>query len=122
MRPSDALIHPPQSWVMTKPPPQQRCTIALSRGHVTAQFYAREQGSPGPLCVSQSFRARRLPWKNSKPTKKNPDARAALAALEADLLAQGWERMRRAPGAEWYELRFRREKSASLLRYVRQQD
>jgi len=43
-------------------------------------------------------------------------ARAALAALKADLLAQGWERMRRAPGTEWYELRFRREETASLLR------
>jgi hypothetical protein len=108
------LDHCP-SWVVTKRPPQQRCSIALSRGYATAQFFARMQGVPGALCVSPSFRAWRLPW-NRKPTKQNLSARAALAALEADLLAQGWERMRRAPGTDWYELRFRREKTASLLR------
>lgn len=103
---------------MTKTPPQQLCSISLSRGYVAARFYVLEQGSPGPLCASQPFRAWRLPWKNGKPTKENPNARAALAGLEADLLAQGWERMRRAPGAEWYELRFRRERSGSLFRYA----
>jgi len=101
---------------VTKRPQQQRCSIALWRGYATAHFFAREQGSPGALCVSQSFRAWRLPWKDSKPTKQDTSARAALAALKADLLAQGWERMRRAPGTEWYELRFRREETASLLR------
>ncbi len=118
MRRSDLLIHCP-SWVVTKTPPQQRCSIGLSRGYVTAQFYAREPRSPGAPFVSQSFRAWRLPWKDGKPAKENPSARAALAALETDLLAQGWERMRRAPGAEWYELRFRRATSASLFRYAR---
>ncbi len=87
---------------------------------MTAQFYVREQGSSESLCVSRPFRAARHPWKDSKPTKQDPNARAALAALEADLLAEGWERMRRARGAEWYELRFRREKSASLIRYAHQ--
>jgi hypothetical protein len=115
MRRSGVLIHCP-SWVVTKRPQQQRCSIALSRGYVRAQFLAREPDSPGALCASQSFRAWPLPWKDSEPTKQNPSARAALAALEADLLAQGWERMRRAPGTKWYELRFRREKTASLLR------
>jgi hypothetical protein len=103
---------------VTKKPPQQRCSIGLSRGYVTAQFYVREQGGSEPLYVSRPFRAGHLPWKDSKPTKQDPNARAALAALEADLLAEGWERMRRARGAEWYELRFRREKSASLIRYA----
>ena len=87
---------------------------------MTAKFYVREQGSPEPLCVSRPFRAGHLPWNDSKPTKQDRNARAALAALEADLLAEGWERMRRARGAEWYELRFRREKSASLIRYAHQ--
>jgi hypothetical protein len=49
----------------------------------------------------------------------DPSARAALAALKADLLAEGWERMRRAPGTEWYELRFRRDDAARLA-YVHQ--
>jgi len=115
MRRSGVLIHCP-SWVVTKRPQQQRCSIGLSRGYVTAQFFVREPGSPGAVCVSQSFRLWRLPWKERAPTKENPSARAALADLEADLLAQGWERMRRAPGTEWYELRFRRDKTASLLR------
>jgi hypothetical protein len=106
------------SLVVTKKPPQQRCSIGLSSGYVTAQFSVREQGYSEPFCVSQPFRAGHLPWKDSKPTKQDPNARAALAALEADLLAEGWERMRRARGAEWYELRFRREKSASLIRYA----
>jgi hypothetical protein len=39
-------------------------------------------------------------------------ARAALAALRDDLLTAGWTRMRRAPGTEWYELRFRRDAAA----------
>lgn len=43
--------------------------------------------------------------------QNDPSVLAALEALEADLLARGWERMRRAPGSEWYELRFR-EKAA----------
>jgi hypothetical protein len=103
---------------VTKTPPQQQCSISLSRGYVAARFYVQEPGSPGPLFASQSFRAWRLPWRNGTLTEENPNARAALAALEADLLAQGWERMRRAPGAEWYELRFRREKSDSLFRYA----
>jgi hypothetical protein len=106
--------------VVTKKPPQQRCSIGLSRGYVTAQFYAREQDSSEPLGVSRPFRAGHLPWSDSKPTRQDPNARAALAALEADLLAEGWERMRRARGAEWYELRFLREKSASLIRYPHQ--
>jgi hypothetical protein len=107
---------------VTKRLPQQRCSIGLSRGYVTAHFYVREQSSPKPLSVSRPFRAGHLPWKDSKPTKQDPNARAALAALEADLLAEGWERMRRSRGAEWYELRFRREKSASLIRYAHQHD
>jgi hypothetical protein len=101
-------------------PPQQRCSIGLSRGYLKAQFYVREQGRSESLWVSQPFRAGRLPWRDGKPAKQDPNARAALAALEADLLAEGWERMRRARGAEWYELRFRREKSASLIRYAHQ--
>ena len=87
---------------------------------MTAQFYVREQGSPQPFCVSRPFRAGHLPWNDSKPTKQDQTHGLALAALEADLLTEGWERMRRAPGAEWYELRFRREKSASLIRYAHQ--
>ena len=40
--------------------------------------------------------------------KDDPSALAALAGVEADLLANGWKRMRRAPRADWYEFRFRR--------------
>jgi hypothetical protein len=40
--------------------------------------------------------------------KEDPSALAALAGVEADLLANGWKRMRRAPRADWYEFRFRR--------------
>ena len=65
---------------------------------MTAQFYVREQDGAEPLCVSRPFRAGHLPWNDSKPTKQAPNARAALAALEADLLAEGWERMRAAGG------------------------
>jgi hypothetical protein len=38
---------------------------------------------------------------------EDAEALEALAALEASLWEQGWERMRRAAGANWYELRFR---------------
>lgn len=103
------------SRVVTKTPPPQQYSVALWRGYVTAQFYVREQGHDDALGFSQTFRTWRLPWEDGEPMEKDPSALAALAALEADLLAQGWERMRRAPGSEWYELRFRRAKSTVRL-------
>jgi hypothetical protein len=42
-----------------------------------------------------------------KALQDDPAAQAALDALEADLLAHGWERAGPAPGDKWYELRFR---------------
>ncbi|HUK95352.1 MAG TPA: hypothetical protein VLU96_09885 [Gaiellaceae bacterium] len=39
--------------------------------------------------------------------RDDPSALAALAALEAELLATGWERVAPEPGAEWYQHSFR---------------
>ena len=97
--------------------PQQQCSIALWHGYVTAQFYVREQGHGEPLRVSPFFSTWHFPWEHSEPLEADPRARAALAALRADLLANGWEPMRRAPGTEWYELRFRLD--AAKLAYMR---
>jgi hypothetical protein len=94
-------------------PPTQQCSIALWRGYVTAQFYVRSKDHDRALGFSQAFRTWRLPWKERKPMAEDPSVLAALAALEAELLSSGWERMRRAPGSEWYELRFRRGRSAT---------
>ena len=80
---------------------------ALAR-YVAAQLYARARDRDEAFGLSESFRTWCLPWEARVPIEDNPRALAALEALEAELLARGWERMRRAPGAEWYELRFRR--------------
>jgi hypothetical protein len=72
------------------------------------QFYARARDRDEAFGLSESFRTWCLPWEARVPIEDDPRALSALEALEAKLLARGWERMRRAPGAEWYELRFRR--------------
>jgi hypothetical protein len=59
------------------------------------------------------FTTWRPPWRKSIEIRDDPAALKALAALEEDLWEKGWERTRRAPGAEWYELRFRPATSAS---------
>jgi hypothetical protein len=99
--------------VTKTPQPTQQCSIALWRGYVSAQFYVRSKDHEGALGFSQAFRTWRPPWKEREPMSKDPSVLAALVALEADLLSNGWERMRRAPGSEWYELRFRRGGSMS---------
>lgn len=113
MRRSGVLIC--STEVVTRRPQQQhQCSIALWRGYVKAQFYAHEQGHAEALRESPFFPTWHFPWEDSEPLEADPRARAALAALRADLLADGWERMRRAPGTEWYELRFRRDDVAKL--------
>jgi hypothetical protein len=97
--------------VTQTPQPTQQCSIALWRGYVSAQFYVRSKDHEGALGCSQVFRTWRLPWQERTALAEDPAVLAALDALEADLLSSGWERMRRAPGSEWYERRFRRGKS-----------
>ena len=89
-------------------PPTQQCSISLWRGYVTAQFYVRARDDDKALGLSETFRTWRLPWEERRSVKDDPSALAALAGVEADLLANGWKRMRRAPRADWYEFRFRR--------------
>jgi hypothetical protein len=109
MRRSGVLIR--SSEVVTRRP-QQHCSIALWRGYVSAQFYVQEPGHSDAPRFSPSFRTWHFPWEGSEPLDADLSARAALAALRDDLLAAGWTRMRRAPGTEWYELRFRRDAAA----------
>jgi hypothetical protein len=97
--------------VTQTPQPTQQCSIALWRGYVSAQFYVRQKDLDGALGISQAFRTWRPPWEERKPLAEDPAVLAALAALEADLISSGWKRMRRAPGSEWYERRFRRGES-----------
>jgi hypothetical protein len=94
--------------VVPHTPPQPQCSIALWRGYVAAQFYARARDRDEAFGFSESFRTWCMPWEARVPIEEGPRALAALEALESELLARGWERMRRAPGAKWYELRFRR--------------
>lgn len=84
-----------------------QCVVALWRGYVKAQFYARLRGRDEALCYSPMFRTWRPPWQRGVPMREDAAARAALGALETTLWEYGWERMRRSAGAEWYELRFR---------------
>ena len=94
--------------------PQQQCSIALWRGFVRAQFYAREQGDDRALRVSPFFPIWHFPWEHSLPLEVDPRARAALADLRDDLVADGWEPMPRAARTAWYELRFQRDDTAEL--------
>jgi hypothetical protein len=98
--------------VTQTPQTTDQCSIALWRGYVSAQFYVRSRDHDGAFGFSQAFRTWRFPWRKNTPLKEDPSVLAALVALETDLLSHGWERMRRAPGSQWYELRFRREGSA----------
>ena len=91
-----------------------RCVIGLWRGYVKAQFYVPRPDSGDAFpATRRCSRAWRAPWRKSIEIRDDPAALKALAALEEDLWEQGWERTRRAPGAEWYELRFRPATSAS---------
>lgn len=103
-----SLLHLRFTVMTPTPQPTQQCSIALWQGYVSAQFYARGKDLEGALGLSPAFRMWRLPWSASRPMREDLRVLAALVALEADLLSDGWQRMRRAPGSEWYELRFRR--------------
>jgi hypothetical protein len=118
MRRSGGLIR--STEVVTKRPPQQQCSIALWRGYVKAQFYARERGDDRAFRVSPFFPIWHFPWEHSEPLEVDPRARAALVALRADLLADGWEAIPRAPRTDWYELRFQRDDAAEELAYMYQ--
>lgn len=87
------------------PPPQ--CSIALWQGYVTAQFYARDSNGGEVLFLSPAFRTWRLPWQPAIAMREDPRALAALEALDSELRSRDWVRMRRAPGSDWFELRFR---------------
>jgi hypothetical protein len=102
--------------VTPTPQPTQQCSIALWRGYVSAQFYVRGKELEGALGLSPTFRSWRLPGTAHRPMREDPSVLAALTALEAELLSDGWERMRRAPGSEWYELRFRRASESRSTR------
>jgi len=99
-------IRCPARDVNRRRPPPPQCSIALWRGYVSAQFYARAQNS-GAFDASPTFRTWRFPWEKQLSMNKNPAALAALEALCVDLRSRGWERVRRAPGSDWYEYRFR---------------
>jgi hypothetical protein len=92
---------------VTETPPTHRCAIALWRGYVSAQFYARSQDGNGLLALSPTFRTWRFPWQKRQPLSKDPSALDALDALRADLESNGWKPMRRAAGSRWFEYRFR---------------
>ena len=90
---------------MSRTPPLH-CSIALWRGYVSAQFYARDPNG-GVLFVSPTFQTWRLPWQPSVPMRDDPRALEALEVLKAELRSRGWTRARREPGSDWYEFRFR---------------
>ena len=77
-------------------------------GYIASRFYAHFADGDGAFSVSPSFQTWSFPWQERPPIQEDPAALDALESLESELLEQGWEKMRRAPGSEWYELRFRR--------------
>ena len=88
--------------------PEERCTIGLWQGYVSALFYARPVEQHVAMLLSPTFRTRRLPWRRRVPLCDDPAAEEALRALEEMLATRGWEKTRPVPGADWYELQFRR--------------
>ena len=100
-----------RSRSVTRTPPPNQCVIALWRGYGASRFYAYQEDREEVFCLSPTFRTWSLPWQQCELMHKDPPVVAALADLEAELLERGWERMRRASGSKWYELRFRRPQS-----------
>jgi hypothetical protein len=99
--PSSRLAHP-------EPEVLERLSIGVWRGYVSACFYARTLGTNDVIRVSPTFRTGWLPWRPRLPLPQTPQAFEALRALEASLLAEGWERCAHEPDAKWHECEFRR--------------
>jgi hypothetical protein len=96
---------PPEEVPLPATPPPN-CSIALWRGYVAAQFYARDSNG-AVLILSRTFRTWRLPWQPAVPMSEDPAALAALEGLKTDLRSRGWVRARREPGSDWFECSFR---------------
>ena len=96
--------------------PEERCTVGLWRGYVSALFYARPVERDVALLVSPTFRTWQLPWRKRVALCDDPAAKESLRALEEMLAARGWEKMRPGAGADWYVLQFRRNEHADAHR------
>lgn len=92
----------------SEPEVLERVSIGAWRGYVSACFYVRPVGTGEVVRVSPTFRAAWAPWKPRLPLERTPKALAAWQALEASLLAEGWERCAQEPDAKWHECEFRR--------------
>ena len=95
---------------------EERCTVGLWRGYVSALFYARPVERDVAMLVSSTFRTWQLPWRKRVALCDDPAAKESLRALEEMLAARGWEKMRPGAGADWYELQFRRNEHADAHR------
>ena len=82
-------------------------SVALWRGYVTGQFYARPADRDVAVARSPSFRIVRWPWESPVALDRNPDAVGALEALQEALVEAGWERSSADAGSRWYQLSFR---------------
>ena len=81
-----------------------RCAVSWQRSYVSCAFVAVVAGDQGEELVrSPAFRWR----KGEGAPVETADAVAALAALEAVLAGEGWERIDE-PRDAWYALRFQR--------------
>lgn len=96
--------------------PEERCTIGLWRGYVSALFYVRPVERDVAMLLSPTFRTWRMPWKKRVPPHDDAAAQESLHALEELLAAQGWEKMRPGVGANWYAFQFRRKGNAAAAR------
>jgi hypothetical protein len=87
---------------------EDRCTIGLWRGYVSALFYARPIDRNVAMMQGSAFRTWRWPWRKPVPLWDDPAAKASLVTLEQMLSARGWTRTREQ-GTDWYELTFIRD-------------
>ena len=79
----------------------EMCRIELSRGYVTAQFFARGEGTFDTVCEpSAAFR-----WRG-RTAPDTPEARLAHYEIVARLKGEGWAKT--ADGDEWYASEFTR--------------
>jgi hypothetical protein len=96
-----------RSWMLMG---DEVVTVALWRGYVVGRFYARPADRDVAVAVSPSFRIVRWPWERRVSLDRDPDATAALEALQNALTEAGWQRIStgNGSGSRWYHGSFLR--------------
>jgi hypothetical protein len=71
---------------------RDECVVRLWQGYVNGEFQAYLPDSMVPFLSSPQFRTWRPPWQPRVALEESPAAAAAFAALEDELVQDGWRR------------------------------